>query len=292
MHPAPSVILFTTLSGIGFGLLFFLGLGLGSVGGVAFVFFGMAYALSVGGLAASTLHLGHPERMLKAFSQWRSSWLSREGCCAVLTLLVMAVLGIGRVFLDVHWTFVGIVGAVLCLVTVITTAMIYTQLKSVPRWHSPLTPLLFVAYAAAGGSLTVGQVDLARILIAATAIVQLLWWRQGDRALDKTGTSLKTATGLGHIGTPRPFETPHTQPNYLTREMVFTVARTHAKLLRLTAVVFAFVIPVFLLSLPLNHMLAAVTVLSHLTGVLITRWLFFAEAEHVVSLYYGAKPIR
>ena len=28
MHPAPSVILFTTLSGIGFGLLAFLGLGL------------------------------------------------------------------------------------------------------------------------------------------------------------------------------------------------------------------------------------------------------------------------
>ena len=33
MHPAPSVILFTTLSGIGFGLLAFLGLGLPVVTG-------------------------------------------------------------------------------------------------------------------------------------------------------------------------------------------------------------------------------------------------------------------
>ena len=68
MHPAPSVILFTTLSGLGFGLLFFLGLGFPNVSGwVAFTFFAIAYALSVGGLMASTFHLGHPERALKAF---------------------------------------------------------------------------------------------------------------------------------------------------------------------------------------------------------------------------------
>ena len=65
MHPAPSVILFTTLSGIGFGLLAFLGLGLPLVTGwLAFAFFAVAYLLAVGGLLASTFHLGHPERTL------------------------------------------------------------------------------------------------------------------------------------------------------------------------------------------------------------------------------------
>ena len=79
MHPAPSVILFTSLSGLGFGLLVFLGIGaLVPTGWVAFVFFAIAYLLAVGGLLASTFHLGHPERFLKAFTQWRSSWLSRE----------------------------------------------------------------------------------------------------------------------------------------------------------------------------------------------------------------------
>ena len=74
MHPAPSVILFTTLSGIGFGLLAFLGLGLPLVTGwLAFAFFAVAYLLAVGGLLASTFHLGHPERALKAFSQWQTS---------------------------------------------------------------------------------------------------------------------------------------------------------------------------------------------------------------------------
>ena len=61
MKPAASVIIFTSLSGLGFGLLAFLGLGMPMVDGlVAFVFFAIAYALSVGGLLASTFHLGRP----------------------------------------------------------------------------------------------------------------------------------------------------------------------------------------------------------------------------------------
>ena len=73
MHPAPSIILFTSLSGLGFGLLILLGLGYPDVTGfTAFVFFALAYGLATGGLLASTLHLGHPERAIKAFSQWRS----------------------------------------------------------------------------------------------------------------------------------------------------------------------------------------------------------------------------
>ena len=41
--------------------------------------------------------------------------------------------------------------------------------------------------------------------------------------------------------------------------------------------------------LPFSHLLAAVAILSHLAGTLIARWLFFAEAEHVVGLYYGKR---
>jgi len=104
MHPAPSVIVFTTLSGLGFGVLIWLGLGLPAVTGwTAFALFTIAYGLAVGGLMASTLHLGHPERALKAFSQWRSSWLSREGVCAVAALIVMAAYGAGLCFSTRAW---------------------------------------------------------------------------------------------------------------------------------------------------------------------------------------------
>ncbi|MEL7082316.1 MAG: DmsC/YnfH family molybdoenzyme membrane anchor subunit, partial [Pseudomonadota bacterium] len=99
MHPAPSVIVFTTFSGLGFGLLIWLGLGFPSVTGwSAFAFFAIAYVFAVGGLLASTFHLGHPERSLKAFTQWRSSWLSREAWCAVAALTLMALYGAGLVF--------------------------------------------------------------------------------------------------------------------------------------------------------------------------------------------------
>ncbi len=288
MHPAPSVILFTTLSGLGFGLLFFLGLGYpGSTGWVAFVFFALAYLLAVGGLLASTFHLGHPERAIKAFTQWRSSWLSREAWCAVLALIVMGLVGLGRVFFDTHWAVLGWVGAVFCVATVLTTSMIYTQLKTVPRWNTMITPMLFLAYAGTGGALLAGQIDLARILLAVTTALQGAWWIRSESALDRSGTSLATATGLGSIGSPRAFEPPHTGTNYLTREMVFVIGRSHAKLLRLISVLLAFAIPLFVLTLPFNHMLAALAILSHIAGVLVSRWLFFAEAEHVVGFYYG-----
>ena len=78
MHPAPSVILFTVLSGMGFGCLAFLGLGLAVPlpAGRRSCRWGLGYGLAVGGLMASTFHLGNPQRFLRAFSQWRPSGLA------------------------------------------------------------------------------------------------------------------------------------------------------------------------------------------------------------------------
>ena len=289
MHPAPSVILFTSLSGLGFGLLMWLGLGLPAVTGwVAFVFYAIAYLLAVGGLLASTFHLGHPERALKAFTQWRSSWLSREGICAVAALLVMALNGAGAVFLAERWALLGLLGAALSLGTVFTTSMIYTQLRSVPRWNTPLTPALFLSLSIGGGALMAGQVSVAIVVLIIAALLQLAHWRVGDGALAKSGTTLATATGLGP-GQVRAFEPPHTGPNYLLREFAYVVGRRHSLKLRVIGLTLMAVLPVLCLLLPFSHALAALAVLSHITGVLTLRWLFFAEAEHVVGLYYGIR---
>ena len=48
-------------------------------------------------------------------------------------------------------------------------------------------------------------------------------------------------------------------------------------------------VPVLLLILPFHHLWALLAVVSHVAGVLVARWLFFAEAEHVVGLYYGKR---
>ncbi|MHA6264689.1 dimethyl sulfoxide reductase anchor subunit family protein [Arenibacterium sp. CAU 1754] len=290
MHPAPSVILFTTLSGLGFGLLFWLGFGFpGSTGMVAFVFFSIAYLLAVGGLLASTFHLGHPERALKAFSQWQTSWLSREAWISVTALILMAVYGAGLVFFDIRLTLLGWLGGLASLATVFATSMIYAQLKTIPRWNMPLTPVLFLSLALAGGALMAGQTDIAIWLLAAAGIVQLAYWMVGDGALARSGTTLASATGLGGRGAVRAFEPPHTGTNYLLREMVHVVGRKHAAKLRVIALVLMSILPVLCLLIPFSHVMAALAVLSHLVGVLVSRWLFFAKAEHVVGLYYGQR---
>ncbi len=287
MHPASSLILFTTLSGLGFGLMAWLGVDMTPPSGwVAAVFYAIAFALAGAGLLASTRHLGRPERALKAFTQWRSSWLSREAWLAVAALGVNGLAALLRIF-GHPAPVLGVLGAVLALATVGCTAMIYAQLRTVPRWYSPLTPALFLALAVAGGALLAGRVTLTLWLLPLAGVVQLVAWRMGDGAFARSGSTLNSATGLR--GGLRSFAPPHEGPNYLTREMMHVVGRKHATKLRVIGWALAFAVPVALLLLPFGHWLGLLAVLSNLGGVLVLRWLFFAQAEHVVGLYYGAR---
>ena len=290
MHPSPSVIIFTALSGLGFGLLVFLGLKMPDVTGVlAFIFFVIGFGLAVGGLISSTFHLGRPERSLKAFKQWRSSWLSREAIAAVFTLSVMAVYAIGRIFFDYDIRILGVAGAIMSIVTVFTTSMIYAQLKSIPRWNTKLTPAYFLSLSLAGGALLAGQIKFCLLLLLISGTIQLLVWIKGDRALALSGSTIESGTGLGTIGRVRAFEPPHTGTNYLLKEFVHIVGRKHSAKLRIIALILMIGTPILLLSLSFSYFLAALSVISHIAGLFISRWLFFAEAEHVVGLYYGKR---
>ena len=290
MHPSPSVIIFTALSGLGFGLLAFLGLKMPDVTGVlAFIFFVIGFGLAVAGLVSSTFHLGRPERSLKAFKQWRSSWLSREALAAVFTLSVMAIYALGRIFFDYDIRILGVIGAIMSIVTVFTTSMIYAQLKSIPRWNTKLTPAYFLSLSLAGGALLAGQITFCLLLLLISGIIQLLVWIKGDRALALSGTTIESGTGLGAIGRVRAFEPPHTGTNYLLKEFVHIVGRKHSAKLRIIALILMIGTPILLLSLSFSHFLAALSVISHISGLFISRWLFFAEAEHVVGLYYGKR---
>ena len=123
MHPAISVIFFTVTSGAGFGFLALIGLGVpmpdGGVG--AFMAAAIAGLLSVAGLISSTFHLGHPERAWRAFSQWRSSWLSREGVCAVITLVLFGFYALNWVFFETRIVWLGLLVSLGSAITVFTT---------------------------------------------------------------------------------------------------------------------------------------------------------------------------
>jgi DMSO reductase anchor subunit len=77
------------------------------------------------------------------------------------------------------------------------------------------------------------------------------------------------------------------------REMGYQVARRHAERLRRLSAVLLFLFPIvagLLLLLntpsPVQIAIAALSALSAAVGVLTERWLFFAEAEHVVVVFY------
>lgn len=291
MHPAPSVIIFTSLSGLGFGLLFYLGLGLFDFSGlVALVFYAMAFLLAAGGLLVSCFHLGNPQRALKAFTQWRTSWLSREAIIALAALIISALHGLLKITFNLDYTWLGLLAAGLSLGAVYCTAMIYAQLKTVPRWNSRVTPVLFLLYSLSGGVLLAGQVQAAAALLALLTIIQQIDWIRGDRRFDKAGSTLASATGLGKLGALRQLEAPHSGSNYLLKEMVFHVGRKHSAILRLISSLCLGVIPCLILTLmSVGHAIAVLAVLLHITGLFTARWLFFAQAEHVVGLYYDQR---
>lgn len=201
----------------------------------------------------------------------------------------MALYGAGLVFFGAHWVPLGWLGALGALATVFTTSMIYAQLKTVPRWKHWTTPALFLLLSLGGGALLAGNVRFALPLLIIAGVLQAFAWFHGDGRFAASGTTMETATGLGHIGTVRAFEPPHTGTNYLMKEFIHVVGRKHALQLRVIALVLGFVVPVLMLLMTFHHWNALVAVVSHIAGVLALRWLFFAQAEHVVGLYYGKR---
>ncbi len=327
MHPALSVLFFTTLSGAGYGLLGLLGAGV-ALGLWPRGLWQTGAPLLAGtvlvsiGLLASTAHLGQPRRAWRAFSQWRSSWLSREGVAAVLTYLPALVLGIG-VLLDTpgaEWPLLpraaGALLALGALVTVFCTARIYSSLRTIPAWHNAwVAPAYLLLGAYSGGlwlwllaalagrdaTLEWQRLGLAPWLLAAivavamlAASIKLLYWRHIDGAAPRA--TAESATELGRFGEVAAFERPHTEQNYLTREMGFVLARRHAAKLRALSLALGFAAPLAcvvaaLVWLPLSPALALLALLLGSTGIFVERWLFFAQARHVVNLYYGARRI-
>ncbi|MEM7282120.1 MAG: DmsC/YnfH family molybdoenzyme membrane anchor subunit [Pseudomonadota bacterium] len=310
MHPALSVILFSTASGAGYGLLIFVVLGrllwLPSDSTALVWGFVLSLVLIVGGLLSSTFHLGRPERSWRAFSQWRTSWLSREGVMAIVTFAPMA----GLVW---HWfarpndelllLVAGVFAMVGALVTVFTTSMIYASLKPIPAWSNPWTSAVYLLFALMTGGLlyyilvswlTQNQnlilVELTIGLILSGALVKLLYWRHVSS--DVSSTTPESATGLGQLGKVSQLQAPHSQENYLLKEMGFKIARKHGQRLKWICFFTAFVAPVsvMLLALFVQGLAMKLLLLSALAsmaiGVFIERWLFFAEAKHVVTHYY------
>ncbi len=321
MNPALSVIFFTTLSGAGYGLmLFWIGI---LTAGTSFSpsfplstwfwinpwFNAMVASLLLVtiGLSSSVLHLGKPLRAWRAFSQWRTSWLSREGIFSILVYAGIGLLFAAFVHDGIYTRIVGDIALALIatssIATIVSTGMIYACLKPVPAWRHPLVVPVYLAFALATGGWigaalfntndepTAVRMTVFVLLGSVTlvlAAIKLIYWRDIDRV---AMPSREAATALEGIGKVTVFERPHTEANYLTREMGFVLARKHSRKLRLIAIALFAAIPMLVMLaaylVPSASTFALwIAAVSALLGAIVERWLFFAEAKHMVMLYY------
>jgi sulfite dehydrogenase (quinone) subunit SoeC len=311
MNPAYSVIFFTTASGAGYGLLALIGLvanahGKASSPSFAMASLALALVLVTAGLLSSTAHLGRPERAWRAFSQWRSSWLSREGVVAVATYPVALAFGAvwsGSVDAPALIGPLGLLTTVMCALTVFCTAMIYRQLTTIPAWANRYTVpgyLLFGLATGAGllsllsvifGRFQAGaglfQSILLLVLIGCVIIVKMLYWRWLKTR--PASFTMAEATGLG--AGVRQWDVPHTARNFIMKEMGYQVARAHGQRLQnicLLLLVLAILSTLASFILPWAIALAVPVLLL---AAWTERWLFFAQAEHVVGLFYGKSGV-
>lgn len=313
MHPAYSVILFTTASGAGYGLLIWIAL-LGVLGlaptGRGFALLGFAVSLSLisAGLLSSTFHLGRPERAWRAFSQWRTSWLSREGVLAVATFVptvLMALIWIVTERLGGIGTLLGLTTVLLSLLTVYCTGMIYASLRTIRQWNLFIVPIIYIALALASGAVLFNLLAqffgfggawsswLAILVLSIALALKAIYWLNIDS--QKRLYTAGDAIGFPDDGQISVLEPPHSEPNFVMREMGYKVARKHTQMLRLYVFALAFALPIVgslataLSGAGIGLFATFLGTVSMAIGLTIERWLFFAEAEHVVTLYYGAE---
>ena len=278
MKPALSIVFFTVLSGAGLGSLSLLALAYGTAAPRAGILAGMS--LVTLGLLASVGHLANPKNAWRSFIRFRTSWLSRE---AVFALLLYPV--------ALAW-LLGVPGAayaamVLAWVILFCTAMIYASLKPIREWRSPLVPLNFFLLGHFSGALIVLAITgnsffviPALLLLLAAGAAKVAYYA----VMAAPGRpTLQAALGMPTAARVKLLDAGHSHGTYLTDEFAFRLARERAEQLRIVVAVAGFLLPLALL-LALDDA-APLAALLCLAGLLVERWLFFAEARHTVNLY-------
>lgn len=306
MHPAFSVIVFTTLAGAAQGLV--VALAVAGLNGMdvprPFMLTGLGVALVMllGGLIASTFHLGRPERAWRAVLMWRTSWLSRE------VIVLPAFIGVVALWLLAQATGIAqawmpalmIAALVLSALLWLCTAMIYACLKFIQEWAHPLTLVNYVLLGLASGlvlasalaaitgagvfAFGAAQWGLGITLLAAVTRIAALVRNAGLRH----ASTLQSATGIRGDNL-RQTSMGMSAGAFNTREFFHGKPLWFIRRVKHAFVALAFVVPVALIALALTHGASAWLVLAALVqyvGLLAERWFFFAQAKHPQNLYY------
>ena len=304
MKPALSVIFFTVSSGAGLGLLVWLLIAslmadhIRMDGATFYKGALIAGLLITAGLVSSTLHLANRKNAIYSLARIKTSWLSREGLLAVLlyplAALHLAALHFGwpQITPITLWTLIATAIAILYC-----TGMIYGCLRTVPRWNTWMTPTKYVLFGLMSGAVLlpavlslrpaevgpVGKPMVAILLLALGLALYLAYLLKHPRAVH----TINDALGFKQ-GNVRLLDVGHSHGTFLTNEFGFAVAREKARLLRWIAILCGFILPLLLCYFTKWFWAAS---FIGIAGLLVERWLFFAEAQHVVRLYHGQQRV-
>ncbi len=306
MHPAFSILFFTTLAGSAQGLVVALALarllGVAMAPGFVLAALAVAEVLLLAGLAASFLHLGRKMRAWRAVLMWRTSWMSREviilpGFIALVALWWLAE----RAGVAARWgalfPLLAIVGAVALWYC---TAMIYACLRFIEEWAHPLTIINFTLIGLASGLLLAcalaalaGEADLIAATGSSALAITLSAWIVRTLSLRRNAgirhkSTLQSATG---IQSPNLVQKSMgmSAGAFNTREFFHGAKQATMLNARIGFQLLAFAVPALLMVWGITShsgwpwMLA---VLVQAPGLIAERWVFFAQAKHPQNLYY------
>jgi DMSO reductase anchor subunit len=309
VHPAWSVILLTTLIGVGQGLFVALVAVQAAAlvpAGAGFYWAGavLAAAFLAAGLAASFFHLGRPERAWRAAAMWRTSWLAREVIVLPAFAACVVAYGLGH---GLGWPSsglagtlaLGVLGLALCAALFVCTGMIYACLRFLQEWHSPLTVVNYVLFGCASGLMLAAgfaafvEPQLTRPLAAWAAALTLAAAATRGASLIRNArlkpkSTLQTATGVKH---PRIVQLSQgfTGGSFNTREFFHGASHALVRSVKWIFLVAVFPVPLALLAAGVAWQAPGLLVAAfavQYAGLLAERWFFFAQANHPQNLYY------
>jgi DMSO reductase anchor subunit len=293
MHPAFSILFFTTLAGAAQGLVVLLALS--SLGRVPLAPNFVLMALHV----AEVL-------------MWRTSWMSREVIVlpAFITLVAIWWFSI-RAFakmptpiatpLPGQWSWLlpalVLAGA---LALWYCTAMIYACLRFIEEWAHPLTIVNFTLIGLSSGMVLgcalaalAGDVVLIQSSGLGAIVITLVAWAVRGVALRRNAgikhkSTLQSATG---IQSPKLVQKAMgmSAGAFNTREFFHGAKAVTVRNVKVGFQVLAFGLPVLLMVWGLLSHTGLPWVLAMLVqapGLIAERWFFFAQAKHPQNLYY------
>jgi DMSO reductase anchor subunit len=303
MHPAFSILFFTTLAGTAQGLVVLLALsvllGVPLVPGFLSMALVVAELLLLAGLAASFLHLGRKERAWRAVLMWRTSWMSRE---VIVLPAFIALVGLWwlvvRLGESPRWLPALVVLGALALWY--CTAMIYACLRFIEEWAHPLTVVNFILIGLSSGlvlgcalAALAGDTQLVRLASPWALAATLVAWFTRHLALRRNAalrhrSTLQSATGIRAERLVQK-SMGMSAGAFNTREFFHGASQLVLRNIRRGFIALCFVLPALLLAWALASQTTLpllLAVLVQAPGLIAERWFFFAQARHPQNLYY------